>query len=91
MTKDGSGNCVCGEGTACGGGDNSIEGKQKTLAGLKKQALDLNAQIVALEKDLEKAGGAAAAKAILHPKHAVLSFVLNTPCHQSQRPATKQC
>lgn len=51
--------------TACGGGDNSIEGKQKSLAGLKKQALDLNAQIVALEKELEKAGGAAAAKAIL--------------------------
>ena len=51
--------------TACGGGDNSIEGKQKSLAGLKKQALELNAQIVALEKELEKAGGAAAAKAIL--------------------------
>lgn len=51
--------------TACGGGDNSIEGKQKSLAGLKKQALDLNAQIVALEKELEKAGGATAAKAIL--------------------------
>lgn len=51
--------------TACGGGDNSIEGKQKSLAGLKKQALDLNAQIVALEKELEKAGGGAAAKAIL--------------------------
>ena len=51
--------------TACGGGDNSVEGKQKTLASLKKQALDLNAQIVALEKDLEKAGGASAAKDIL--------------------------
>lgn len=50
---------------ACGGGDNTIEAKQKTLAGLKKQALELNAQIVALEKDVEKAGGASAAKAIL--------------------------
>ena len=50
---------------ACGGGDNTIEAKQKSLAGLKKQALELNAQIVALEKDVEKAGGASAAKAIL--------------------------
>ena len=50
---------------ACGGGDNSIEAKQKSLASLKKQALDLNAQIVALEKEVEKAGGASAAKAIL--------------------------
>ena len=50
---------------ACGDGDNTIEAKQKTLAGLKKQALELNAQIVALEKDVEKAGGASAAKAIL--------------------------
>ena len=50
---------------ACGGGDNTIEAKQKSLAGLKKQALELNAQIVALEKEVEKAGGASAAKAIL--------------------------
>ena len=50
---------------ACGGGDNTIEAQQKTLAGLKKQALELNAQIVALEKEVEKAGGASAAKAIL--------------------------
>jgi RND family efflux transporter MFP subunit len=51
--------------SACGGGDNSIEAKQKSLANLKKQALELNAQIVALEKEVEKAGGASAAKAIL--------------------------
>ena len=51
--------------TACGGGDNTIEAKQKSLASLKKQALELNAQIVALEKEVEKAGGASAAKAIL--------------------------
>ena len=51
--------------SACGGGDNTIEAKQKSLASLKKQALDLNAQIVALEKEVEKAGGASAAKAIL--------------------------
>jgi RND family efflux transporter MFP subunit len=50
---------------ACGGGDNTIEAKQKSLAVLKKQALELNAQIVALEKEVEKAGGASAAKAIL--------------------------
>lgn len=50
---------------ACGGDDSSIEAKQKSLASLKKQALDLNAQIVALEKEVEKAGGASAAKAIL--------------------------
>jgi len=35
---------------ACGGDDNTIEAKQKSLASLKKQALELNAQIVALEK-----------------------------------------
>jgi membrane fusion protein (multidrug efflux system) len=51
--------------SACGSGDNTIEAKQKSLASLKKQALDLNAQIVALEKEVEKAGGASAAKAIL--------------------------
>jgi len=51
--------------TACGGGDNTIEAKQKSLASLKKQALELNAKIVALEKEVEKAGGASAAKAIL--------------------------
>jgi RND family efflux transporter MFP subunit len=51
--------------TACGGGDNTVEAKQKSLASLKKQALELNAQIVALEKEVEKAGGASAAKAIL--------------------------
>ena len=51
--------------TACGGSDNTIESKQKSLASLKKQALELNAQIVALEKEVEKAGGASAAKAIL--------------------------
>ena len=51
--------------TACGGGDNNVKAKQKSLASLKKQALDLNAQIVALEKEVEKAGGASAAKAIL--------------------------
>ena len=51
--------------TACGGGDNTIEAKQKSLASLKKQALELNTKIVALEKEVEKAGGASAAKAIL--------------------------
>jgi len=51
--------------TACGGGDNTIEAKQKSLSSLKKQALELNAKIVALEKEVEKAGGASAAKAIL--------------------------
>ena len=51
--------------TACGGGDNTIEAKQKSLASLKKQALEFNAQIVALEKEIEKAGGASATKAIL--------------------------
>ena len=51
--------------TACGSGDNTIEAKQKSLASLKKQALELNAKIIALEKEVEKAGGASAAKAIL--------------------------
>ena len=51
---------------ACGGGgDNSIESKKLAIANLKKQALALNVQIAALEKEVEKAGGADAAKAIL--------------------------
>jgi RND family efflux transporter MFP subunit len=41
---------------ACGGNDNSIEGKKASLEQLKKQALDLNAQIATLEKELAKNG-----------------------------------
>ena len=39
---------------ACGGNDNSIEGKKASLEQLKKQALDLNAQIATIEKELAK-------------------------------------
>ena len=50
---------------ACGSDANSVEGKQKALASLKKQALEMNAKIVALEKEIEKAGGANSEKTVL--------------------------
>lgn len=59
--------------TACGGSDNTVEAKQKSLASLKKQALELNAKIVTLEKEVEKAGGASVAKAILVATDTLLS------------------
>ena len=49
---------------ACGGG-NSLEAKKGNLEKLKKQALELNAQIANLEKEIEKAGGKEQAKASL--------------------------
>ncbi len=49
---------------ACGGG-NGMEGQKASLAALKKQSLALNAKIATLEKEIEKAGGAETAKAIL--------------------------
>ena len=51
--------------TACGGGNNTIEKQKASLAALKKQSLNLNAQIATLEKEIEKAGGAEAVKATL--------------------------
>lgn len=51
---------------ACGGGsDNSVDAKKASLEKLKKQALELNAQIATLEKDLEKQGGKEQAQAVL--------------------------
>jgi len=50
---------------ACGGKDNSIEGKKASLENLKKQALELNAQIANLEKELAKAGAGATAQAVV--------------------------
>ncbi len=50
---------------ACGVGDNSIEAKKASLDKLKKQALDINAQIATIEKDLEKSGAKEQAKAVL--------------------------
>lgn len=49
---------------ACGN-NNSIEAKKTALDKLKKQALDINAQIATLEKDLAKAGAGEVAKASL--------------------------
>lgn len=37
---------------ACGGGNNSVDTKKKALADLKKQALELNAKIASLEKEV---------------------------------------
>jgi len=50
--------------TACGD-NNNIEAKKASLEKLKKQALDINAQIATLEKDLAKAGAGDLAKSIL--------------------------
>jgi RND family efflux transporter MFP subunit len=50
---------------ACGGGSNSIEAKKAGLEKLKKQALELNAQIATLEKEIEKVGGKEQAPAVL--------------------------
>jgi len=50
---------------ACGGNDNSIEAKKASLENLKKQALELNAQIATLEKDLAKSGAGATAQAVV--------------------------
>ena len=50
---------------ACGGNDNSIESKKASLEQLKKQALDLNAQIATLEKELAKNGAGETAQAII--------------------------
>jgi RND family efflux transporter MFP subunit len=47
---------------ACGSGNNTIEAKKKTLADLKKQALDMNVKIAALEKEV---GGPDNVKSIL--------------------------
>lgn len=50
---------------ACGGKDNSIEGKKASLENLKKQALELNAQIANLEKELAKSGAGATTQAVV--------------------------
>ena len=50
---------------ACGGNDNSIEGKKASLEQLKKQALDLNAKIATLENELTKSGAGTTAQAVM--------------------------
>lgn len=50
--------------SACGGGE-GIEAKKANLEKLKKQALDINAQIASLEKELAKSGATDAGKAVL--------------------------
>ena len=50
---------------ACGSGSsNPVEAKKTELEGLKKQALDINAKIAALEADIQKLGGAETVKEI---------------------------
>jgi len=44
-------------GAACGNGNNSMEAKKASLEKLKKQVLDINAQIASIEKELGKEGG----------------------------------
>jgi len=44
-------------GTACGNRNNSIEAKKESLEKLKKQVLDINAQIASIEKEIGNAGG----------------------------------
>ncbi len=50
---------------ACGGKDNSIDGKKAQLEQLKKEALALNATITTLEKELEKQGAGNAQQAVM--------------------------
>ena len=50
---------------ACGGNDNSIEGKKANLEKLKKQALNLNAQIATLEAELVKNGAGTKAQEVV--------------------------
>ena len=50
---------------ACGGKDNSIDGKKAQLEQLKKEALALNATITTLEKELEKQGAGNAQQAVV--------------------------
>jgi RND family efflux transporter MFP subunit len=50
---------------ACGGGADSIEAKQANLEKLKKQALNINAQIATLEADLKKSGAKESVNAVL--------------------------
>jgi RND family efflux transporter MFP subunit len=44
-------------GAACGNGNNSMEAKKASLEKLKKQVLDINAQIATIEKEIGKEGG----------------------------------
>jgi len=44
-------------GAACGNGNNSMEAKKASLEKLKKQVLDINAQIASIEKEIGKEGG----------------------------------
>lgn len=44
-------------GAACGSGNNGIEAKKESLEKLKKQVLDINAQIASIEKELGNEGG----------------------------------
>ncbi len=44
-------------GVACGNGNNNIEAKKASLEKLKKQVLDINAQIASIEKEIGKEGG----------------------------------
>jgi len=44
-------------GAACGSGNNGIEAKKASLEKLKKQVLDINAQIANIEKELGNEGG----------------------------------
>jgi outer membrane murein-binding lipoprotein Lpp len=60
---------------ACGGNDNSIEGKKASLEQLKKQALDLNAKIATLENELTKSGAGTTAQAVMVSIAPVLSLI----------------
>jgi len=50
---------------ACGGKDNSIDGKKAQLEQLKKEALALNANIATLEKELAAQGAGATQQAVV--------------------------
>ncbi len=62
---------------ACGGNDNTIEGKKAKLEQLKKEALALNASIAALEKDLAAQGAGATQQAVVVTIAPVLAMDFN--------------
>ena len=64
-------------GAACGSGNNGIEAKKASLEKLKKQVLDINAQIASIEKELGKEGGKDQMQSVLVATTPILSQDFN--------------
>ena len=64
-------------GAACGSGNNGIEAKKASLEKLKKQVLDINAQIASIEKELGNEGGKDQMQSVLVATTPILSQDFN--------------